>query len=375
MKAWLFQDARQKQKLGDKCPWSVGWFDPDGKKRSKRVGSKSMAVKQQRKIEGQFAAGTYNANDKKTWKAFREEYARRTLSGMPPSSREQRQIALQHFERIIKPVKLSAIKTQTIDDYIAARRLERGQKKGSTVSPATINKELRELRAVINMAKDWDYFTKVPKFHFLLEQEHEPTFVTPEHFAAIYDACDSARLPANLPFPAADWWRALFCFSYMTGWRVSEPLLLKREELDLDAGRVTLRASNTKGRRGEIVPLHPIVVEHLRAIVSFESSVFPWYYNRRTLWSELLRIQTAAGINLPCLEDHVHTPSCHVYGFHDLRRAFATANAASLDADELQRLMRHRCYSTTQRYVNMAQRVNAAVDKLAVPARLQKVGS
>ena len=24
MKAWLFQDHRQKQKLGDKCPWSVG---------------------------------------------------------------------------------------------------------------------------------------------------------------------------------------------------------------------------------------------------------------------------------------------------------------------------------------------------------------
>ena len=374
MRAWLFRDTRQKQKLGDKCPWSVGWFDVDGKKRSKRVGSKSNAEKYQRQIEGKLAAGTYNANDKKTWKSFREEYDRRILAGMPASSREQRLIALKHFERVMKPMKLSAIKTQTIDDYIAARRLERGRKKGSAVSPATINKELRELRAVIYMAKDWDYFSKVPKFHFLLEEEHEPTFVTPEHFAAIYDACDSARLPGNLPYPASDWWRALLCFSYMTGWRVSEPLLLKREELDLDGGRVTLRATNTKGRRGEIVPLHPIVIEHLRAIVSFEPNVFPWNYNRRTLWSEFLRIQKAAGINLPCLESHEHTPSCYVYGFHDLRRAFATANAANLDADELQRLMRHRCFTTTQRYVNMAQRVNAAVGKLAVPARLQKVG-
>jgi integrase len=374
MKAWLFQDSRQKQKLGDKCPWSVGWFDADGKKRSKRVGSKSNAVKYQRKVEGQLAAGTYNSNANKTWKSFREEYDRRILAGMPPSSREQRQIALKHFERIIKPVKLSAIKTQTIDDYIAARRLERGRKKGSTVSPASINKELRELRAVIYMARDWEYITKTPKFHFVVESEREPTFVPPEHFAAIYDACDSARLPADLPYPAADWWRALLCFTYMTGWRVSEPMLLKREELDLDAGRVTLRAANTKGRRGEIVPLHPVVVEHLRTIVNFEPSVFPWNYNRRTLWSEFLRIQEAAGINLPCLEDHEHTPSCYVYGFHDLRRAFATANAANLDADELQRLMRHRCFTTTQRYVNMAQRVNAAVGKLAVPARLQKVG-
>jgi hypothetical protein len=41
MKAWLFQDTRQKQKLGAKCPWSVGWFDAEGKKKSKRIGSKS----------------------------------------------------------------------------------------------------------------------------------------------------------------------------------------------------------------------------------------------------------------------------------------------------------------------------------------------
>jgi hypothetical protein len=44
MNAWLFQDHRQKQKLGDKCPWSVGWVDPDGKRKSKKIGSKSMAV-------------------------------------------------------------------------------------------------------------------------------------------------------------------------------------------------------------------------------------------------------------------------------------------------------------------------------------------
>ena len=50
MKAWLFQDTRQKQKLGDKCPWSVGWFE-DGRKRSKKVGCRSMAEKFAQKIE------------------------------------------------------------------------------------------------------------------------------------------------------------------------------------------------------------------------------------------------------------------------------------------------------------------------------------
>lgn len=375
MRAWLFQDTRQKQKLGDKCPWSVGWFDPDGKKRSKRIGSKSMAEKYQRKVEGQLAAGTYESATRTNWKSFREKYEHDVMAGMPGGSQMQRRIAMKHFERIINPSKLASIKTHTIDGYIATRRLERGRKQGSTVSPACINKELRELRAVFNRALEWELMPKAPKFHFVAEDERVPQFVTPEHFAAIYDACDAATLPRGLPYPAADWWRALITFTYMTGWRVGEPMSLHRSELDLDAGRVTLRPENNKGRRGENIPLHPVVIDHLKAIASFEPTVFPWYHNRRAIWNVFRRIQEAAGINLPCLGDHVHTPACYVYGFHDLRRAFATTNAATLDADELQRLMRHRCFKTTQRYVNMSQRVNAAVDKLVVPPRLRKAAN
>jgi hypothetical protein len=58
MKAWVFQDHRQKQKRGDKCPWSVGWIDPDGKRRSKRIGKKSAGETYARRIESQLAAGT-----------------------------------------------------------------------------------------------------------------------------------------------------------------------------------------------------------------------------------------------------------------------------------------------------------------------------
>ena len=70
MKAWLFQDHRQKQKLGDDCPWAVGWFDPDGHKKSKIIGSKSAAQKHQRKLDGQLAAGTYQSVSSKSWGDF-----------------------------------------------------------------------------------------------------------------------------------------------------------------------------------------------------------------------------------------------------------------------------------------------------------------
>ncbi|MCP4785589.1 MAG: hypothetical protein GY903_29540 [Fuerstiella sp.] len=58
---------------------------------------------------------------------------------------------------------------------------------------------------------------------------------------------------------------------------------------------------------------------------------------------------------LPCEERHKHTEACHVYGFHDFKRAFATYNAASLSAVRLQRLMKHTDFSTTQGYIDYAE--------------------
>ena len=155
--------------------------------------------------------------------------------------------------------------------------------------------------------------------------------------------------PSGLPYAAADWWRAFLTFAYMTGWRVGEPLSQLVDHVEEGVA---------------------VVVEHLRKIASFDPLVFPWPHHRRTLDIEFDRIQTVAGIKLDCHERHEHTDSCHMYGFHDLRRAFATMNAEKLTADALQALMRHKSYQTTQRYINMTQQLNRAVETLHVPAVL-----
>ena len=378
MKAWLFQDTRQKKKLGeDKCPWSVGWLDPDGKRKSKRIGSKSQAEKFRRKTEGELAAGTYNCHSRKQWDDFKEEYHKKIASGMSPQNRRCTLEALKHFEEIIEPKHMRAIKTQTIAEFVATRRMQSGKKKGSIVSPATVNKELRHIRAVLRIAFDWEYLPKLPKFTMLREPKKLVRYVTPEHFARIYLACDVATLPNGLPFAAGIWWRTFLTFSYMTGWRVSEPLALRRGDLDLENSTAITRHTDNKGNRDDIVPLHPIVVDHLRQIASFEPVVFPWYHGREMLWIEFRRIQEKAGIKLDCMipQEHEHTPACFVYGFHDLRRAFATVNADTMTPDALQSLMRHQSYTTTQRYINMARQLNRAVEALYVPSVLEKAAS
>jgi integrase len=366
MNAWLFQDHRQKQKRGDNAPWSVGWFDPEGKRRSKRIGSKSAAEKYRRKVEGQLAAGNYKHDARKTWAEFLKEYKARIVEPMPEKSRKAVELALKNFEAAVKPAKLSGIKTQTVDAFIAARRKAKGRKE-QPLSPATINRDLRHLKAAFRIANEWGYLPVLPKVRMVREQEKLPRFVTDEHFAAIYQACDAASFPAGLPYCAADWWRGLLTFAYMTGWRISECLALRRTDVDLAAATAITRAADNKGGRDAKVPLSPVVLDHLRCLTSFHPVVFPWHYHERTLWSEFGRIQKAAGIMLPCEVEHEHTDACHHYGFHDLRRAFATQNAPALSADALQKLMRHKSYLTTQRYINMASQLDAAVGVLHVP--------
>ena len=191
--------------------------------------------------------------------------------------------ALDHFERLAKPKFVGVIKTATIDAYVAKRRTERGLKAGSKGSPATINKGLRHLKAVLRVAHDWKYLQEVPKIRMLKEPSKLPRYVVPEHFAVIYKVCDMARLPADLPYSPCDWWRALLAFIYMTGWRISEPLALGRDDLDLEAARAITRHGDNKGKRDEVIPLHPVVIEHLRKITCFDRVVFPWYHNHEAL--------------------------------------------------------------------------------------------
>jgi integrase len=361
--AWVYQDDKQVKKHGEgAASWYVGWLDPEGKRRCKSCGpcerGKRTAERLRRQVEAELMTGTYKSQLNTAWQDFRKDFEAKILPGLSLATRYEVTGALDHFQRIVKPAKVAHLATPHVDQYVAARRTERGKLKGSRVSPATINKELRHLKAVLGVAREWGHLPSLPKFRMERVPRKLAVYVTPEHFAELYRACDAAREPSGLPYPAADWWRGLLVTAYMTGWRIGALLSLRRDDLDLEAGTALSRAEDNKGKRDAKTPLHPIVVEHLRKLPVFTPAVFPWYHARRRLYVVLDAIQEAAG---------VRPDGRGRYGFHDLRRAFATMNADKLTPDALQALMQHKSYQTTQGYINMARQLNPAVAGLYVP--------
>ena len=64
--------------------------------------------------------------------------------------------------------------------------------------------------------------------------------------------------------------------------------------------------------------------------------------------------------------------ACHKYGFHALRRGYATMNVDRLPAAVLQKKMRHNSFETTLGYIKLAEKMQQTTDKVYVPELLER---
>ena len=357
-KAWLQQRGSS---------WYVCWNDLNGQMKKKSLGKrKTDAIKFANKKTAELEAGTASANPD-SWDSFIKAYREEVLSRLRPSSQRSYEFAIEHFARIIKPKKADALISRNFDRYVAKRISEKGMR-DRPVSPATVNRELRSLRRVANIAFKWKQLPEKPQVDLLDESEDEPTFISLNEFDALYQACDTANRPTTEGIDPADWWRGLFMFASATGWRIGEILSLCWDDVDLDQGTARTRAGDNKGKRTVTTSLADVVVEHLALLPKLRMEVFPWDHASRELYKQFQALQVEAGIKKTCTKDHKHIEACNFYGFHDFRRMFASLNASTLSASQLQSQMRHRSYSTTQRYIAMsAQKREDVVSKLVLP--------
>jgi integrase len=363
--AWIYQKTEALSRLGpDAAPWYCGWYDPEGHRRSQSFGpgerGRKSAQRKRREVEAELLTGQYRMQSRKPWDEFVTEYDRRILAGLARRSRDEALAALAHFKRLVRPARVFAVGAPEVSEFTARRRLEPSRlRPGELVSPATVNKELRHVKAALRLAQEWGYLPAAPRIRMEKLPGRLPSYVPPEHFTALYGACDSCRWPALRPYPAGEWWRGLLVTAYMTGWRIGQLLALRRADVDLDAATALSRAEDNKGKRDVLLPLPALVVEHLRRLADFDLCFFPWDNGRRRLFEAFHALQDAAGVRPGGGKAY--------YGFHDLRRGFATLNADRLTPDALQALMQHKDYQTTQVYIALARQLRPQAQNLFVP--------
>ncbi|MEO2018666.1 MAG: site-specific integrase, partial [Fuerstiella sp.] len=305
------------------------------------------------------------------WAAFITEYKRVELRRKSGSHGDAVRRSIEWFERHMHPRSVSQLTSKFINDFVGKRSHDRGVKRGSKVSPATINLDLRNLKLVLTVAVEWGQLEKMPKIKMLRTPARIKRHVTAEHFAAMFAAADTMTEPDVPNATACDYWRALIAFAFVTGWRINEILNLRRDDVDFKTCQVVSRWDDSKGKRDELIFIPESVVDLLRPLwQSFQERPLNWSKSRRTLYVPFAELQGHAGIHLNCEEKHEHTDACHVYGFHDFKRSFATYNAGKLSPTQLQRLMKHSAFTTTQGYINYAKVMTERPD-VFVPDVLQ----
>lgn len=299
-----------------------------------------------------------------SWKEFRDAIERRYLPRLGQKTRKWITNSLDSFEKVIKPKHMAEVTKAAMDEFVAWRLTQPGRMGRDTTRETTVNWYLRHLCSAFGKAFDWNMMAVRMTVDELKTKKHRPTYIDSDNFEALYNACQYMKQPKRMPYTACEWWQGLLTTAYLTGWRIGELVALRRSDVDLEAGTILTRAEDNKASYDEVTHLHPVVVEHLRKLAAITKQQFQWPFHHRKLYEHFAKLQEHAGLTAP--EGHRY------YGFHDLRRGFATLNATNMAPTVLQQAMRHQSFKTTQRYINMAEHENKTAVQVFVPDILKK---
>ncbi len=149
------------------------------------------------------------------------------------------------FSQAMARLPLSAINTEVIE---AARK-----KLLESRAPATVNRYLAVLKAVLRAAVTWGWISYAPKITLLKLKESEPRFITREQFAVLL-----SHLPPHMK-PIAE-------FAVLTGLRTANIRELVWGRVSLERAHVWIGAQSMKGRRAVGIALSDDAVRVLKGI-------------------------------------------------------------------------------------------------------------
>ena len=217
--------------------------------------------------------------------------------------------ALAGQSRRVRGLLRSVLKWQSVHGEISAGSIDAYEEKHrvAVIKPATINKQLRCLRAVLRWAKRRDYIREVPDFEhaFARVDKRDPVVISPDEFERLVAAVQKVSLFQR----DKAWWRLFLLLSYGLGTRRGETLGVRWRDVDLLADEIFVSSTISKGRRDRMLALISELRQELlvaRGSAGPDDFVLPWPKNKdlTALYPEWHRIVRAAGIKRRLVPHH-----------------------------------------------------------------------
>ena len=212
-------------------------------------------------------------------------------------------------------------------------------------APATVDRLMATVRAVLRRAHTWRHIDAVPHVPMYAQRQPEPRWLTPLEVESL-----CRELPPHLALAAR--------FAVLTGLRMRAMLRLTWDRVDLQAARAWVPASHMKGGKTFVLPLSPAAVETLRELRAMNPSG-PWVFQ----WKE----RPIDDCNTKAFKDAVKRAGLEPLRWHDLRHTFASwAVQNGVRLDELMQLGGWSDYRMALRYGHLApSQVASAADRVA----------
>jgi len=335
--------------------WIVRWYSTNNKKYGKVFRTRKEAETYALELQAQVNLGRADKPKKMTIHRFIDEH-KEVMKGQVAYATLKDQVrALGFFKNFIgESFLLSKIKPRHAEAFVAYRL--------STVpSVATVNKDIRTLKRVFNlaielrgyMAEGQNPFTKIKERK---KTENTIRYVTVEEYHKLMEAANSL------------WWRALFSLGYGSGLRRSEILHLTWADVDFENQRVAINAKKSsesvlewepKNRKKRVVPMSDESSNLLVDIQAQAQEGHPYVFisparlerikERRTIgkWNPRSELVNNLMRDFNVIRRRANVAECTI---HDFRRSAITNWAKRLPIQVMQALAGHSNIATTKKY-------------------------
>jgi integrase len=288
---------------------------------------------------------------------FAEQFLLLAESDNKPSELYSKEMILRvHLKPAFGKVKLDQIDYAAIQDYAAT--------KSKKLAKKTVNNHLTVLRRLLVVAKKRGLIEAVPEIEWLNAPDPDFDFLTFEEAERLIEAADGE-------------WRCMILVALRTGLRQGELLALRWEDVDLHAGKLTVRRSVTRGKvtdpeQGKLVVKNAVTPPKngKSRDVPLGEEALAMLKQQRHLRGELVFCADDGRMLKKNECKHPLWRACkrsgiRKIGWHVLRHTFAShlvMRAAPLKV--VQELMGHATIEMTMRYAHLAPNVPRETVKL-----------